>query len=508
MSDFSSPAARIAAQLVDTVGAAAAHQAVDAICAKLTHVERAALAAHWPMWAREKQLAPPGDRWQSWGFLSGRGFGKTLAISKFVNEEVREGRAMLIGLAAQDEDNSIALQVLGPSGLVATSPPWFKPQWEATSKQLVWPNGARAYVRTPEVPGKIRGLEYHLSWICELQSWPKTTRDEAYMNFVVSTRLGYARVVWDATAKRRHPLLKELLANAEASPDLHKITRGKMHENPHLSASYKKKLDDKMGGTQQGREELEGEMGDDLEGAIVKEDWIEANRRTMPARLLRRVIAADPAVTARAGSDMTGIVDVGLAEDTKALVLGDYSGKHAPEAWATIILDKYFEGRCDLVIVETNKGGDLLTRNLRAAAKERGVSVVVIGKAERAPGHQPKVVHVREVFGRGEKADRAKPLATAYQKNRVCHVRGAELTALEETLTTWEPVPGAKSPDRLDPLVYAVGELLGYDDNLGDPAAGFAGIVALYSALDTGTGSRVRLQHLPTLLGGAGGGRI
>ena len=265
-----SPASEIARRLVVTLGRDAAHRAVDAIVAKFTNVELAALASDWPTWARSKQIAPVGDEWQSWGFLAGRGFGKTLAISKFVNAEAESGRAMLIGLAAQDEDNCVALQVLGPSGLVATAPPWFKPHYEVTAKQLVWPNGARAYVRTPEVPGKIRGLEYHLSWICEIQSWPAAQRDEAMMNFEISTRLGYARTVWDATAKRGHPLLKKLLATAKASPDLHRVTSGTTHENPHLSAAYKKKLVDKMGGTRQGREELEADMGGEDDDTVVK----------------------------------------------------------------------------------------------------------------------------------------------------------------------------------------------------------------------------------------------
>lgn len=500
-----SPAGEIAHRLAMTLGKPAAHQAVDALVGKFTTVELAALAADWETWARPTQLPPTGDVWQSWGFLAGRGFGKTLAISKYINQEAESGRAMLIGLAAQDEENCIALQVNGPSGLVATAPPWFKPHYEVTNKQLVWPNGARAYVRTPEVPGKIRGLEYHLSWICEIQSWPTATRAEAYMNFVVSTRLGYARLLWDATAKRRHPLLKELLANAERDPDLHKVTRGKTHDNPHLSASYKKKLDDKMGGTQQGREELEGEMGDDDESSLVKMTSIEPNRRAMQSRYRRRVLAADPAVTSNKGSDCTGIIEAGLADDGKAHVIADPSGKLAPEAWAEIILDRYFVGRCDLVIVETNKGGDLLVRNLRAAAKERDVSVVVIGKDERAPGHQANVVHVREVFGRGEKADRAKPLATAYEKNRVCHIIGAALGELEETLTTWEPVPGQRSPDRLDALVYAVGELLGFDSNEPDPATSFTGITEMSKQIAQAPRATT---NLAALLGGGGGGRI
>jgi phage terminase large subunit-like protein len=500
-------AVRTLERLVRAHGKTRTREIVLETLASLSVVELAAQEHDWPgVWARAKQI-PPARAWQSFGFLTGRGYGKTLAISKHVNGEVQAGRAMLIGLAAQDEDNSVKLQVTGPSGLIATAPPWFRPEWHASELTLVWPNGAKAFVRTPEVPGKIRGFDYHLSWITELQSWPGATRDEAYMNFLLATRLGYARIVWDATAKRRHPLLRKLLAQGEADPKRHVVVRGATRENEaNLGTGYLEKLEAEMGGTQRGREELGGEMLEDSEGALVKAPWIERNRRAAPDRVLRRVLAIDPAVTSRSGSDMTGIVDVALALDEKVLVMGDYTGKHAPEAWAATVLDKYFSGRCDLVIVETNKGGDLLTRNLRAAAGERGVTVVVIGKEERAPGHIAGTLHVREVYGRGEKADRAQPLATAYERDRVCHVRGAVLEELETTLCTWEPAPGAKSPDRLDPLVYAVVELLGLASNAPDPSVGFRGIAALAAAVEAPR----RPSNMSRLLGGggSGGGRI
>src|SRR5262245_9251956 len=95
-----SPAMLLAERLVESLGKDLAHRSVDVALSKFTIVELAALASHWPFWARPKQLPPPGS-WRTWGFLAGRGFGKTLAISKFVNDEVQAGSAMLVGLAAQ-----------------------------------------------------------------------------------------------------------------------------------------------------------------------------------------------------------------------------------------------------------------------------------------------------------------------------------------------------------------------------------------------------------------------
>ena len=503
-----SPAQLIARELVSKYGPEQAHVELDAFLDSQSVVDLAAHEHDWrEMWARPKQLPPPTE-WKSWGFLTGRGFGKTLAVSRFVNAEVEEGRATSICLLAQDEDNAIKLQVTGPSGLIATAPPWFRPVWHVSDLELVWPNGAKAYVRTPEVPGKIRGFDYDLSWLTELQSWPTVTRDEALMNVRVATRIGEARIVWDATAKRRHPLLKKLLKSSEADPSVHVIVRGSTHENAdNLAKGYIANIEAEIGGTQQGEEELHGTMSSDVDGATVKDPWIETNRRLMPSKLVRRVISADPAVTSRTGSDHTGIIDAGLSVDGKALILGDHTGKHTPEVWGSLILDLYVEGRCDLVIVETNKGGDLLTRNLRACADGRGLTIVVIGREETAPGHHPGVVHVREIYSRGEKADRARPLSTAYEKGRVCHV--GTFTDLEETLTTWEPTPGARSPDRLDATVAAVVELLGLANNTPDPKGAFTGIAEL-AAQVTQAPRSIAGVNLAALLGGGGGsgGRI
>ena len=452
----------------------------DLVCAALDSletVEAAALAYDWGTWGREKQQAPPG-KWRLWGFLTGRGFGKTISISSYINQEVEEGRVTLICLIAQDEQSSVDIQINGPSGLIATAPPWNRPKFSTTDMTLTWPNGARAIVRTPEVPGKIRGLEYEITWASELQSWPASQREEAWSNVLLSTRIGRAQVIWDSTPKKRHPILKDLIKDAQDHPSTQHIVRGTTHENAgNLADGYVEELERKYGRTSKGREELLGEMLEESENAMVRQVWIDENRRKL-GDLARRVISVDPAVTDRKGSDQTGMIEAGLGHDGQAYVIGDYSGKHKPGAWAKLVLDRYVEGKCDLVIVETNKGGDLVTQNLRAAAAERGLTVTVFTKAEKTRHirHVKGSVFVKEVHSRGEKQDRAQPMATAYELGRVSHVIGSNLTSLEDTLTTWEPTPGARSPDDLDAATAAIVELLSLQENATDPDIAFKGI--------------------------------
>jgi phage terminase large subunit-like protein len=494
----------IAKQIVDRFGLERAKAFVAGALDALSIVDLAAHEQDWGgFWARPDQLPPEGD-WITWSFLCGRGFGKTIALSKFVNAEIRAGRARFVCLMAQDESNSIKLQVLGPSGLIATADPDFKPVWEATAMELVYPNGARAIVRTPEVPGKIRGFEYHLAWLSEMQSWPLALMNEAFTNVQIATRLGYSRIVTDSTPKRRHALLRKLLQNAERDPERHVMIRGATHGNVYLGRRYIANLEEEIGGTSRGREELLGEFLDEADGALVKQVSIDNARRLRPERLSRQVIAIDPAVTSRAGNDRTGIIHAGLGSDGQAYILADKSERHEPAAWAKIVLEEYVKHGCDCVVVEVNKGGDLVTRNLSAYAKELDLEVIKLEKSA-TPRHNPRVVYVKEVHARGPKEDRAQPLATAYERGRVSHVIGADLSALEDLLTTWEPAPGQRSPDALDACVHAVSELLGLANNKLDASQGFKGIEKAGEALKNPAPSP---RNLAALLGGGSGGRI
>lgn len=479
MTSDESEALRVAHTLVASLGREGAIRAVDAIYNSMSVVDTAALAYDWTFWARPKQLAPQTD-WRSWGFLCGRGFGKSRAVEEHITEEVQHGRAMSIGLCGQKEEKTIDMA----RALVDVAPPWFRPVIEVSSNMIVWPNGARGYIRTPEAPDAIRSENHHLVWLSEIQSWPVATREEAYSNFMFATRLGYARTVWDATPKRRHPILTRWLERAKADPEAHIIVRGTMRENAvNLGAGVVDELEREFGGTSKGREELDGEMVDDADGALFRQAWFDRNRRVAPDRFARRAIGIDPAVTSRKSSDKTGIIEAGLGVDGQAYALGDYSGQHRPEAWASITLDVYVRNACDVIVAETNKGGDLIVQNLRAAAQKRGMQVVVIGKDDRAPSRQDGIVYVREIYSRGPKEDRAQPVATACEANRISHARDAELSELEIVLTTWEPAPNAQSPDRMDAYVQVMKELLGLADGARSTKAGFVGITQAASAL-------------------------
>ncbi len=449
-----------------------------------TIVETAALLADWRYWATPKQV-PPDGRWLSWGFLGGRGMGKTWSISRFVNEKVAAGHARLVGLAAQDEANCIAVQIEGENGLIATAPRDNKPIYRQSSQELIWPNGATASVRTPEVPGKIRGPEYDLFWACEIQSWPTATREEAWDNIEFATRVGDAQIVWDCTPKKNHPILKQLIAQAEEDPTNHRIVRGTTYENArNLANGYIAKIERKYKGTKRGKEELLGEMLDGDDGVTVPAEVLKRCQVDTVGSVVRSAVTVDPSYSANRSSDTCGIVLGSLNDAGLVVIRANHTAKIHASAWPEIVIDIYLEFRCDCVPIETNRGGDMPTQNLRAAATLRGIGVVVLGKKDTPPPHNPKVIYVREYFGRGEKSRRAEPTGTAYEAGRVFHLRdGVGIKSLENTLSTWEPSPSAESPGDLDATVYTCTELLGLATEDTDHKSGFVGLAEANAAI-------------------------
>ncbi len=479
--------------------------------ASLSDLEAAALAYDWEgIWRRPKQTPPDGP-WVTWGALTGRGFGKSLCNANWITGEVMAGRAMRVALIAQNEEKCLEVMVEGESGLVTISPPWFKASFE--NNQVAWPNGAKAFIYTPHKPGNIFGPEHHAAWASELHAWPLQTRDEAWANLLMGLRLGYGRLVWDSNPAKRHPIINELLADAERDPVRHVVVRGSSHENRlNLTPGKVEEWERKYGGTQRGREMIHGEQLSEAEGALWKQDWIDRARRGLPTQLRRRILSIDPAISTRAGTDATGIVDLALDTSAQVYVCDRMSDHYAWEAWGELLVRLYFERHCDCIVIERNRGGDACTSNVRAAALAYGRRVgreirVEVVKDDAPTRHAPTCVYVKEVIGRNSKGTRAEPVATHYEAGRVSHVEGALLSPLEDLLTTWVPDTGGESPNELDALVHGVVELAGLArESKGDGRAAISGASAMHAAI--AQAPRRQGPNVAALLGAGARGRI
>lgn len=278
----------------------------------------------------------------------------------------------------------------------------------------------------------------------ELAAW---RYPEAWDQLQFGLRLGDVPQTVVTTTPRPVPLVRQLVARS----DVH-VTRGATFDNAaNLSAAALAELRNRYEGTRLGRQELYGEILDDVPGALWTAATIDAGRvHEAPAHGLARVVTAiDPAVTSGDESDLTGIVTAGVTDNgwcptcgpldagvRHAFVLGDDSLRSTPDGWCRTAVAAYDRWAGDRIVGEVNNGGDLIETVLRTV---------------------DHAVPYRKVTATRGKRVRAEPIAALYEQGRIHHV--GVLPDLEAQLCSWTPeAPG--SPDRMDALVWAITDLM------------------------------------------------
>ena len=398
-----------------------------ALLAELSHEDALALLYDWPFWAREKQM-PPDGQWFAWLLMAGRGFGKTRTGAEWVRWKVERGGARRVALVARTAADVRDVMVEGESGILAISPPWFRPVYEPSKRRLTWPNGAIATTYSGDKPDQLRGPQHDAAWCDELAAW---RYPDAFDQLLFGLRLGDNPQVVATTTPRPIPLVRGLMQEPGTV-----ITTGTTYENAqNLAVKTLETFRRKYEGTRLGRQELYAALLDDTPGALWKRSMLEDLRVTSTPMLKRVVVAIDPAVSTNEGSAETGIVVVGLGTDGQGYVLEDATVSDSPARWAAQAVSVYHKYKADKIIAEANNGGDLVEFTLRTVDRNAAI----------------KRVHA----SRG-KATRAEPVAALYEQGRVHHV-GA-FAELEDQMCTW--VPGDVSPDRMDALVWALTELM------------------------------------------------
>ncbi len=407
-------------------------------------------AYDWSLSRLPHQTPPRGD-WTTWLILGGRGAGKTRAGAEWVRAAVgggvdgpgdanarREPRARAVALVAETYADAREVMIEGPSGIRAVAAPLDRPDYEASRRRLVWPNGAVAYAFSAEDPDGIRGYQFDAAWSDELCKWryPEAT----WSNLQLALRLGERPRQIATTTPRPMALLKRLMAAQTTA-----LTRATTYDNrDNLSDAFFTEIAALFEGSALGRQELMGEVIDETPGALWTWSMIEAARIAVAPPLSRVVVAVDPPATAAPGADECGLVAAGLGEagETRVgYVLADWSaGGLSPRQWAERTVAAYHEFEADRIVVEVNQGGDMA----RAVIAQIDPAAPVSG-----------------VYATRGKRLRAEPVAALYEQGRVRHV-GA-FPALEDQMTSYAGPganSGARSPDRLDALVWALSELM------------------------------------------------
>ncbi len=377
----------------------------------------------WTLNARPAQSIPEGD-WTIWLLKAGRGFGKTRVGAETVR--IWKENNPIIHIVGPTAGDARDVLIEGPAGILECSPAWDKPKYEPSKRRLSWNNGAYALIFSADEPDRLRGPQCYAAWCDELAAWKYP--EDAWDNLMMGLRLGSNPRCVVTTTPRPIKLVKQLVKD----PSVY-VTNGSTYDNiDNLAPAFLNTILKKYEGTRLGRQELNAEILEDVEGALWNLSMIEKSRvKQMPTELVRCAVAIDPSVTSTEDADETGIITGGKDAKGHIYIWADDSGIYSPQGWATKAISSYDRNRADRVIGETNNGGDLIEtviRNIDPSVSYKGVW------ASRG-----KIV-------------RAEPVVALYEQQRVHHV--GTLAKLEDEMTNW--IQGEKSPGRIDALVWLV----------------------------------------------------
>ena len=387
----------------------------------------------WLRTARPEQITPPGP-WRVWMILAGRGWGKTRSGAEDLAAYALWHDRSRLGIVAPTFADARDICVEGESGLLRVLPEGCVKTWHRSHGALELNNGSRVKIYSADRPARLRGPQHHRVWCDELAAWG---RPETFDQILFGLRLGDDPRLVITTTPRPTPLLRDLVARAG---DDVRLTRGTTRDNAvHLPTAMLAELEARYAGTRLGRQELLAEMLGDEAGALWRADALAALTVTEMPELRRAVVAIDPALGHGRANDETGIIAAGLGLDGMFYVLRDRSGRFASDVWAARAARLAQEVRAEAIYVELNVGGELLTRIVQNYAPE---------------------IPCKPVRAVRSKWDRAVPIAALYEQRRVRHV-GA-MPELVEQMSHFTPEQiAARSPDRVDALVWALGVLLG-----------------------------------------------
>lgn len=430
------------------------------------------------LWARPQQREPKTDpAWLFWLNLGGRGAGKTRIGAEFVCrracEEMPGSRGFIAGRTLDD----VRLTCIeGDSGVLACLHPAADKKWNRTTCELTIRAGDRGTSIkgfTSEKPAAGRGPQHHWGWADELAAWLK--EGDLWDQLVFGLRLPWpgrpAQAVITTTplpierirdlVRRDRQLIR--LDDGREYLDV-VVSRMTTYDNLANLSAATAALIKKYEGTRLGRQELLAELLDDTQGALWRRGWFDRVGFRVKFELEDFDfiwVAIDPAITAHqeddGDSDYTGItaggrlrrgawLDATGKADTERDhygVLADWSMRAAPQEWAKASVELFHQVKADMLVGETNRGGDLV----EAVVRQVWDNVPFIGVSA----------------SRGKRT-RAEPIATIYEQGRYHHAlepqrRASDehdfstLIKLEDQLVTWVPSL-ADSPDRLDSLVW------------------------------------------------------
>ena len=379
--------------------------------------------------ARPEQIPTDDKTWTTWLYLAGRGAGKTRTAAEWLAFQASSNPRTRWAIAAPTYSDVRDTCAEGQSGIVQVLREYGTlKDYNRSIGELFLTNGSRIKLFSGEEPDRFRGPQFHGGWFDELAAFKYP---DAWDQYQFGLRLGDFPQTIVTTTPRPTKLIKDLIARKGV-----RVVRGSTFDNAkNLAPSALIELKARYENTRLGRQELYGEILDNVEGALWTREMIESARVTEAPPLVRVVVAIDPAVTSSSTSDETGIVCAGVSSAGEYYILDDKSLRASPDKWARQAVNLYHEHKADKIVAETNNGGDMVIMLLKQI--DAGIAT-------------------KKVTATRGKQLRAEPISSLYEQGKVHHI--GYFPELESQMCEWTPLSN-ESPDRLDALVWALTEL-------------------------------------------------
>jgi phage terminase large subunit-like protein len=289
-----------------------------------------------------------------------------------------------------------------------------------------------------------------------------------------AVRKGKAQIICDGTPKVSRParaLIRRFLRGEEPGVIVRRLRT--IDNVANLSQAFYDSVIGMAKGTRLERQELEGELLDDVENALWTRSTLERIQVPAPGteggigHLFNAVIGVDPS-DGNEDSDEQAycVAGKGAPDDHHLYVARSWGGQMAPAAFARRVILEAVAWNARIV-VEKNHGGAWLTTTFHQVMKD-------LDKAGKIPGG--RMPRVETIHASQAKRTRAEPVSAMYERDLVRHCYEVEryqvadrdsgemawhvdrkgMVELEDQMATFTGAAGEKSPDRLDSLVWAL----------------------------------------------------
>src|SRR6266568_4471323 len=427
----------------------------------------------WFGTARDEQRLPPlGDDWRILYFQGGRGSGKTMAgaagLAQIIIEDEEPGGQY--GIVAPTYRDAWTVCVEGESGILRALGTTAGEVKNNTSKSVEYAyrsygeiglrSGHTIYVDSADDGAlRVQGKNLRAVWGDELGLWTRwqTAWDESIRYAV---RKGVSKIIVTGTPKVSRPA-RALIRRLRTIDNIR-----------NLSESFYTSVIGMARGTRLERQELEGELLDDIEGALWSRDLVDAaqcgwiGEEGGPPFLTRTYIGVDPSDGLEDSDEQAyTVVSRGQVYDPHISVTESWGGQASPVKFAKMVIRRAVELHATLVI-EKNHGGEWLRATFTEVMRD------LREHGEIPPGMTPPVELVQASKA---KRTRAEPVAALYDRGIVRHCQRRvkyqitdtatgeqtwhadteRFTELEDQMCSYTGALRERSPDRLDSLVWA-----------------------------------------------------